>query len=108
MDISTTLFSFQGRANRKVWWGSFVIGTTIIAISSFCDLVALGKGHLSLLTPISIAILLWPMLAIQVKRFHDRNKSGWWSLIGLIPYAGSIWIIIELGFFGPVEEGNRY
>jgi uncharacterized membrane protein YhaH (DUF805 family) len=108
MNLSSILFSFQGRVNRKIWWASFIVGTTVIAVCTFLDLCATSKGHLSLLTPISLAILMWPLLAIQVKRFHDRNKSGWWSLVGLIPYVGSLWIIIELGFFGPVEEGNRY
>ena len=108
MNIRSILFSFQGRVNRKIWWTSFVVGTIVIAVCAFLDLCATGQGHLSFLTPISIAILIWPLLAIQIKRFHDRNKSGWWGLIGFIPYVGSLWLIIELGFFGPVEEGNRY
>ena len=108
MNARSILFSFQGRVNRQIWWASFVFGTFIIAVSSFLDLCILGKGHFSCLTLIAIAIIGWPMLAIQVKRFHDRNKSGWWSLVGLVPYVGTLWIIIELGFFGPVEEGNRF
>jgi len=108
MNIATTLFSFQGRADRKTWWASFVVGTIVMAISTFLDLCLLAKGQGVFLTLISLAVIGWPMLAIQVKRWHDRNKSGFWSLIGFIPYVGSLWMIVELGFLGPVEEGNRY
>ena len=36
-------------------------------------------------------------LALYAKRWHDRDKSGWWSLIGLVPIIGAIWLIVELG-----------
>jgi uncharacterized membrane protein YhaH (DUF805 family) len=53
-------------------------------------------------------ILLWISLAITVKRFHDRDKSGWWALINLLPVIGQIWILIECGFLKGTEEDNRY
>lgn len=35
-----------------------------------------------------------PVLAVQIRRFHDRNMSGWWYLalviLGLVPYVGLI------------------
>ena len=30
-------------------------------------------------------LLLIPTVIVYLKRFHDRDKSGWWVLIGLIP-----------------------
>ena len=47
-------------------------------------------------------------LAIQVKRWHDRNKSGWWVLIGLIPLIGGIWALIETGFLAGDDGENRF
>ena len=38
---------------------------------------------------------IWISLAVSVKRWHDRDKSGWWILIGLVPLIGSIWQFIE-------------
>ena len=32
---------------------------------------------------------LWMKLAVLVKRWHDRDKSGWWVLITFIPVIGS-------------------
>jgi uncharacterized membrane protein YhaH (DUF805 family) len=37
---------------------------------------------------------------VYIKRFHDRDKSGWWVLIGLIPVIGSIWLLISQGHAG--------
>jgi uncharacterized membrane protein YhaH (DUF805 family) len=57
---------------------------------------------------ILVLILLWPSLAIQIKRFHDRDKSGWWVLLNLIPIIGPIWLFIELGFLPGTPGPNRF
>ncbi len=30
-----------------------------------------------------VVTLLWVSLAVSVKRWHDRDKSGWWVLLNL-------------------------
>ena len=47
------------------------------------------------------------MVAVQVRRFHDQDKSGWLALMNLIPYLGAI---VALGFMLiPGTEGdNQY
>jgi hypothetical protein len=52
--------------------------------------------------------LIWPSLAVQTKRWHDRNKSGWWNLILFIPIFGHIYATIELGFLGSIPGTNIY
>jgi uncharacterized membrane protein YhaH (DUF805 family) len=37
---------------------------------------------------------LIPSLAVGVRRLHDIGKSGWMMLVGLIPLAGGIWLIV--------------
>jgi uncharacterized membrane protein YhaH (DUF805 family) len=39
--------------------------------------------------------LTYATLAVAAKRWHDRDKSGWWSLIGLVPIIGGVWIIVD-------------
>lgn len=61
-----------------------------------------------------LAILL-PLISLQVRRFHDRNISGWWYLalviLGFIPYVGratglAIFVISVLrGTDGPNKFG---
>jgi uncharacterized membrane protein YhaH (DUF805 family) len=57
---------------------------------------------------VTIVALIWPEVAISAKRWHDRNKSAWWILISFIPFIGAIWVLVELGCLGPVDEGNKY
>ena len=51
---------------------------------------------------------IWISLALQVKRWHDRGKSGWWVLLGCIPYSGAIWSFIELGCLRGTDGPNEY
>jgi uncharacterized membrane protein YhaH (DUF805 family) len=45
---------------------------------------------------------------VYIKRFHDRDKTGWWVLIGLIPLIGPLWLLIELGFLKGTDGANRF
>src|SRR6476619_2368481 len=55
----------------------------------------LGIGVLSGIFALASLI---PAVIVYIKRFHDRDKSGWWVLIGFIPIIGAIWLLIEVGF----------
>ena len=57
--------------------------------------------------PLMIA-LIWASLAINVKRWHDRDKSGLWILIGVIPILGPIWNFIETGCLRGTVGPNRF
>jgi uncharacterized membrane protein YhaH (DUF805 family) len=53
-----------------------------------------------------ILVVIWalativPSLALTVRRLHDSNKSGWMILLGLIPFAGPI-IVVVFTLLGP-------
>ena len=51
---------------------------------------------------------IWASLALGIKRWHDRDKSGWWTLIGLIPVIGAIWAFVEQGCLRGTEGPNRF
>ena len=67
-----------------------------------------NETAISVITLIFYIPLMWVSLAVQVKRWHDRNKSGWWVLIGLVPVIGGIWALIENGFLAGDEAENRF
>jgi uncharacterized membrane protein YhaH (DUF805 family) len=102
------LFSFKGRINRKAFWmfnlivfaGGLLLGT-FTEISH--DINKLTKPQLMFMIWI-----FWPSLAVQAKRWHDRDKSALWILINLIPIAGPIWALIENGFIQGTPGENRY
>jgi hypothetical protein len=54
--------------------------------------------------PLSLAVT-WAALALQVKRFHDRGQSGWWTLLPLAPVVFMIMnIFTAIGEGWPIER----
>lgn len=51
---------------------------------------------------IASLVIIYPALALYAERWHDRGKSGWWSLMILIPLLGLIYAIGEIG----IQEGQ--
>ena len=41
-------------------------------------------------------------------RLHDQDKSAWWILIGLIPFVGSLIVLIMCGFIAGTPGPNRF
>ncbi|RYF93219.1 MAG: MFS transporter, partial [Caulobacteraceae bacterium] len=52
--------------------------------------------------------LVWPLVAIGVKRCHDRGRSGWWLLAALVPVLGWAWLIWDLGLRPGVAGANGF
>ncbi|MGF1807380.1 DUF805 domain-containing protein, partial [Aliivibrio sifiae] len=57
---------------------------------------------------IALVLNLWESCALYIKRFHDRNKSGWWMLISLVPFIGGLWLLIECGCLSGNEGDNKF
>ena len=48
-----------------------------------------------------------PSLAVSMRRLHDIGRSGWWLLIGLIPWIG--WIATLIWYLSDSKAGeNKY
>jgi len=127
MDMSQ-FTSFEGRINRQKWWLGvivltiaqwvimFVLGMFFgAAVPAEVDPNAMGYGASFQLGAVGTIILLvimipfiWAGLALSAKRWHDRGKSAWWILIGLIPLIGAIWTLVENGFLKGTEGPNQY
>jgi uncharacterized membrane protein YhaH (DUF805 family) len=48
-----------------------------------------------------------PNIAVWTRRMHDRNKSGWVCLLGLIPIIGTIILFVWEVTAGTLGA-NRY
>jgi len=106
MSIGHVLFSIQGRINRKTYWLAILPLAVSYAVTDM--MTESADESIVVLAHIIMVILIWPSLAVQTKRWHDRDKSGWWNLISLIPIVGSIWAFIELGFLQGTSARNSY
>ncbi|MCL2714671.1 MAG: DUF805 domain-containing protein [Alphaproteobacteria bacterium] len=51
---------------------------------------------------------LWILLSLAAKRCHDRDRSAWFLLVGLIPVIGWLWLLIELGLLEGTAGENRF
>lgn len=102
-----TLFSFEGRAGRMLFWMS-LLGFWVVAIVIASMKSVIGEEASVTAILIWALIAIWPLIAIQVKRWHDRDKSGWWILINLIPVIGELWSLVENGFLKGSEGVNRF
>lgn len=69
--------------------------------SRIINMLAILMGVLGVLAVIPITI------SIHIRRWHDFDKSGWLTLLGLLPFVGLIMTIVLL--FAPGTSGpNKY
>lgn len=76
-------FSPSGRISRSQYWLRYFVPILIIGMMlSLLQLVG-GEGF-QVLAGLFQLIVLWPGIALLIKRIHDRNKSGWlvWVFYG--------------------------
>ncbi|HOT84095.1 MAG: DUF805 domain-containing protein [Rhodospirillales bacterium] len=133
MDWKFIFLSFQGRLNRKPYWLGTIALLSLVVIGVFGVMFLTGGGGGVAAIGVIYLLLLWPTLAMGVKRLHDRNKSAWWLVVfyvvptllnvlveggdgegvgamifGLASLAISIWALVELGFLRGTVGANRY
>ena len=116
MTWTQKLFGFQGRITRLDFWLAqlFYLAAIFVAIYSLSYIArSVGDAEGSRYTLGGVMIigylfLAWSSLAVAIKRYHDRNKSGWWVLIALVPVIGGLWYLIEAGFLRGTSGPNQY
>ena len=88
-------FVIKGRASRSEYWFLQLLFTPLAMYVGFwSDPVSTGTidpPPLYILSTIIVIFLFIPAITSQIRRFHDRDKSGWFILINFIPVVG--WII---------------
>ena len=102
MNIKWLLFSTKGRLNRKVYWGCALV----LCVISFV-VITIGEEFGSVGLVILGAIIFLLLIAPDIKRLHDRNRSGWMILLLLMPLV-NIWICIEILFLRGTAGDNNY
>jgi uncharacterized membrane protein YhaH (DUF805 family) len=101
------LFSFDGRIGRRTWWLWGVAALLGLAMYATVLLRVAGVSATTTDTVVNL-LLLWPALALSVKRWHDRGKSGWWVLVALVPFVGWLWMLVENGLLRGTASANRF
>lgn len=113
--IGHVWFSFQGRIGRSTYWLFYFLPMLVLVIVANILDPVLGTLHMTD-SGIPIGIIgsvfglfsIWPLLAAGAKRCHDRDRSGWFQLIYLIPIFGGLFMFIYLGFLKGTNGANRF
>ena len=94
--------TFKGRARRsEYWYIQLFLVLTNLAVAAI-DLVLMNgdvdrfiaNGGGGIVGLVWILVTIVPALAVLVRRLHDTGKSGWWILIGLVPFVGTIVLFV--------------
>lgn len=77
-------FAFNGRARRSEYWLFFLfqalVGIAFIVISGFSDL----KAPINAISNLFSLAMFIPNISVGVRRFHDINRTGWWTIFQLV------------------------
>jgi uncharacterized membrane protein YhaH (DUF805 family) len=81
---------FSGRATRSEYWFWILFALIGMLVTEIVDTVLFAEVSSSAPTPlhsllnsIFIVVLLLPSFALQARRLHDTDRSGWWLLLVL-------------------------
>lgn|SRR5690349_159489 len=105
---------FSGRASRAEFWWFFlflmlvyiafwVVTFSTMGLGAAPDsqnpLGALGAlGAVGIFVMLFYLVLLIPSIAVQVRRLHDTNRSGWWLGAFWLLYAGYVLFAVRAAF----------
>lgn len=157
MTAAQALFSFEGRLRRRDWW-LYAAGLLILDIAlQFAGMAMLGASLMpntfgprvgfdlagwrlrhSLVEPAATLIVLWPSLAVGIKRLHDRDRPALWApvlgglcllnqaciaarlvtgagIFGLVAILSlfvlailGAWLLVEMGLLDGTRGPNRH
>jgi uncharacterized membrane protein YhaH (DUF805 family) len=113
---------FSGRATRaEYWYFSLFVSLVILALTiiqkalggSYSIINVSGDSFFILVNIfyfieiIFDLIVLIPGFTVGIRRLHDVGKSGWWTLLVLLPIIGWIWLLI-LAVTDSAPGTNKY
>ena len=96
---------FSGRSRRKEYWMFFLAYVLILAVTGILYEISHVVG--GLIAAVVVLGLFIPSLAVQVRRFHDQDKSGWFVLLSIIPYIGGLIVLVFMAIDG-TRGPNRF
>jgi uncharacterized membrane protein YhaH (DUF805 family) len=100
-------FSPVGRISRSQYWLRWVLPLLVIWAVLF---IIAGVSHSEGFVPVIVivyVVLIWPNIAIMIKRVHDRDWPWPFILVLLVPIV-SLWPAIEIMFLRGTVGANRF
>jgi uncharacterized membrane protein YhaH (DUF805 family) len=122
------LTSFEGRIRRLHYWTAYVSLSIFVFAGDAAIRAAFPRYPTTLemirnptimfddstanLVPALLMMLvtipaLYMRAAVITKRWHDRDRTGWFTIFNYVPLV-NLWPFIELGFFDGKPGENRF
>jgi uncharacterized membrane protein YhaH (DUF805 family) len=99
----TKYVNFSDRACRSEYWYWTLFTIIVGVVAAIID----SMLNTQVVNPLFQLATVIPSLAVAVRRLHDIDHSGWWILIGLIPFIGFIIFVVWCATKG-TEGPNRF
>ena len=131
-DVLYVLFDTNGRINRRSYWlkGLLVIVLMWVLFLAFIFVVGVLLGLLGLALSIPLftddssletilnvitlvlglpfgLVYLYTVFSVVIKRLHDINRTGWWSLLMFVPIFNWIFLLV-IGVVPGTAGPNRF
>lgn len=92
---------FGGRSTRKEFWCFVLLNLVAYYLLWIVDVsidfpASKEKGYVGMLGSTFTLAIIIPTVAVSVRRLHDTNRSGWWFLLGLIPFISIVFLVFML------------
>ncbi len=99
---------FSGRVSRVEYWAFVLKVFFLVAVAGLVEFAvgwaqAVATGPL---TGVVFLLALVPGIAMAVRRLHDTGKSGWYLLLGLVPFG--VLALLVFMFEDGDPSSNRY
>ena len=111
MSFIKLYFTVNGRISRYPFWLYYFLPCIVLITIAFKLDPMIGtldtETGIGLFSSIVYIFYIYPSIAVFIKRFHDRGRSGWWCLLLLIPLV-NIWFFIDAGFLRGTVGPNSY
>ena len=105
---SEFLLSATGRVSRSQFWLRWVLPYIVATVViEFLLFMLFDPWVAMIILYVYLLAMLWPSIAIYIKRAHDRGRSGWFILLFLVPIL-NLWPLIELLFLPGTNGNNSY
>lgn len=103
-------FAFEPRIGRLRYL-AYSVGVFLLVLIPIVIGLALSAVHLTGISVALLALVYLFMVVMNViftiRRLHDMNASGWWTLLYIVPFANVIFALVLL--FTPGTVGtNRF
>ena len=106
---------FSGRASRREFWYAFLFNFLAYTLAGLIDGLLFDEddNYQHLFFGLCSLATLLPMIALQFRRLHDTNKSGWWWLLLPLPVLNLVYLVWltddgdrGVNRFGPDPKGR--